>query len=81
MIEDQQLESLLGLPVAERLKLAQILIDSLVEPRQNGDEKAGGRNGLLSLAGRYAGGPGNTSEGDETMLEAEVDTQSGLSVR
>ena len=81
MIEDKQLEDLLGLSAEERLKLAQILIDSAVEPKQNGDKKAGGRNGLLSLAGRYAGGPGNTSEGTETILETEGDAQSGLSLR
>ena len=81
MIEDKQLEDLLGLSAEERLKLAQILIDSAVEPKQNGDEKVGGKNALLSLAGRYAGGLGNTSEYDETILETEVDTQSGLSVR
>ncbi len=87
MIEDKELESLLGLPVEERLKLARILIDSAVESsrrdlsKQNGDKKVGGAHGLLSLAGRYAGGPGHTSERDETILETEVDTQSGLSVR
>jgi len=86
MIEDKQLEGLLGLPPEERLRLARILIDSAVESsredssKQNDDENVGGRNGLLSLAGRYTGGPGNTSERDETILETEVDAQSGLSV-
>ena len=87
MIEDKQLENLLGLPAEERLKLARILIDSAVESsrqdlsKTNGDEKVGGKNALLSLAGRYAGGPGDTSERTETILETEVDAQSGLSVR
>ena len=79
MIEDKQiLESLLGLPTEERLRIARILIDSAVESPEQTAQRAGG---LLSLAGRYAGGPGNTSSRDETILEAEVDTLSGLSVR
>ena len=79
MIEDKQiLESLLRLPPEERLKFARILIDSTVERSTEGTHQ---QNGLLSLAGRYAGGPGNTSDRDETLFETEVDTLSGLSVR
>jgi hypothetical protein len=70
------------------LKLARILIDSAIGKssgenlsEQTADEKVGGSTTLLSLAGRYDGGPGNTSEVDETILETEVDTFSGLSVR
>lgn len=78
MIEDKQLESLLGLPAEERLKIAQILIESAAESFQETVDRS---NGLLSLAGRYAGGPGNTSDRDETVLEGEVDSLSGLSAR
>jgi hypothetical protein len=79
MIEDNQImESLLGLPIEERLKIARILIDSAVEISDEGTRRA---NGLLSLAGRYAGGPGNTSDLDESILENKVDTLSGLSMR
>jgi hypothetical protein len=79
MIEDKQiLESLLGLPAEERLKIARILIDSAVASPEEGAYRL---NGLLSLAGRYAGGPGNTSDRDETILETEVDSLGGLSVR
>jgi hypothetical protein len=87
MIEDKQLETLLGLPPDERLKLARILIESVAgEAADQGlaetaDQKVGRSNTLLSLAGRYDGGPGNTSDVDETILETEVDTVSGLSVR
>lgn len=87
MIEDKQLESLLGLPPEDRLKLGRILIESASESalenlsNQEADEKVGGSNGWLSLAGRYAGGSGNTSEHAETILEAEVDTLEGLSAR
>jgi len=75
MIEDKELESLLGLPAAERLKLARILIDSAAEGSREASHRA---NGLLSLAGRYAGGPGNTADLDETILETDVDHLSGL---
>jgi hypothetical protein len=79
MIEDEQiLQSLLGLPAEERLKIGRILIESAVESPEEGTQPA---NGLLSLAGRYAGGPGNTSNRDETILETEADTLSGLSAR
>ena len=79
MIEDKQiLENLLSLPAEERLKIARILIDSAAESPDDGVHSA---SSLLSLAGRYAGGPGNTSSRDETVLETEVDTLSGLSVR
>ena len=71
----------------ERLKLARILIESAAEDargdssNQNGGEKIVSTNSWLSLAGRYAGGPGDTSEQAETILETEVDKLSGLSVR
>jgi hypothetical protein len=73
MIEDKQLESLLGLPAEERLKLARILIESAAEDElsdlssQKRGEESAGTDSWLSLAGRYAGGPGNTSERAETI--------------
>jgi len=36
-------------------------------------------NPLMALAGRFAGGPGNTAERAEEILEAEVNAVSGLS--
>jgi hypothetical protein len=33
----------------------------------------------MALAGRFAGGPGNTAERAEEILEAEVNSISGLS--
>jgi len=36
---------------------------------------------LLALAGRFAGGPGNTAEHAEEILEAEVSSINGLSYR
>ena len=87
MFEDKQLESLLRLPAEERLKLARILIESAAEDTlgdlssQKGGQEIAGTNSWLSLAGRYAGGPGNTSERAETIPETEVDRLSGLGGR
>jgi hypothetical protein len=50
-----------------------------LDPQKNSN---GGANAaLLSIAGRYAGGQGTTAENDESILEAEIDPLSGLSVR
>jgi hypothetical protein len=79
MIEDKKMiASLLDLPAEERLKLAHLLIDSATESSQKAVPHG---KGLLSLAGRYAGGSGNTSEEYEALLETEADPLSGLSVR
>lgn len=79
MIEDtKMLESLLRLPAGEKLELARILFDSAYD---NLEGQTPSENGLLSLAGRYAGGFGSTSDQDETQLEDEVNKLSGLSVR
>ena len=79
MIEDKQLMAdLLKLPAAERLELAQILIESAANPAERNGE--GGAT-LVSLAGRYAGDPRNTAQNDESILETEIDPLSGLSVR
>ncbi len=84
MIEDsRQLRELLKLSRDERLRLARWLIDSAVAPLPS--DAASSRaervaNGLLSLAGRYAGGAGDTAERVEEILEAEVDAVRGLSV-
>jgi hypothetical protein len=79
MIEDKKmLESLLRLPAGERLELARILFDSTNGSLQG---QSPSENGLLSLAGRYAGGSGSASDHNETQLEDEVDKLSGLSVR
>ncbi len=84
MIGDNELDSLLNLPAEERLKLARILIESAAKDAlgdSSNQQKIVSTNSWLSLAGRYAGGPGDTSERAETILETEVDKLSGLSVR
>lgn len=73
------------LPIADRLTLARMLIDSAIaEPLATGPEwqrlHPNGHSGLLAMAGRYAGGPGDSAERAEDILEAGVNTISGLSV-
>lgn len=88
MMEDpQQLEKLLELPIDERLRLANWLIESAAkesasppEARKYPDEGVTA-NPLLTLAGRYSGGPGDTAERAEEILHSEVDSTEGLSVR
>jgi hypothetical protein len=75
MIENSaQVEQLLQLPIQERLRLARILIDSTIEEEMPS-------NGLLSLAGLYEGGNGNTAERTKEILREEVDAVEGLSKR
>ncbi len=73
-------EQLRALPPQEQLRVARWLIDQAVEtlskPSQPPEPAA---NGLLALAGRFAGGPGDSAERAEAILEAEVDGHSGLS--
>jgi hypothetical protein len=82
VIEDsQQLRELLKLPRDERLRLARWLIDSAVAPLPSAEAPPANQaaNGLLALAGRYAGGAGDTAERAEEILEAEVNPTDGLS--
>ena len=89
MAEDlQRWHDLLKLPPAERLRLARWLIESTVRQTNSSPlaeattpEQVADTNGLLALAGRCAGGPGDTAERAEEILEAEVDPAHGLSVR
>jgi hypothetical protein len=78
-------QDLLALPVDERLRMARWLIATAIELEPAADGKTADQsstvNGLLALAGRFTGGSGNTSERAEEILESEVDTMSGLSVR
>lgn len=89
MMEDpQQLHELLKLPLEERLRLARWLIDSAINQTQSNlpaesipGEIPAPSNGLLALAGRFAGGPGDTADRAEEILESEVDSNSGLGVQ
>jgi hypothetical protein len=74
-------QDLMALSPQEQLRLARWLLDRAVdnlEARSSGEQS--GSNGLLALAGRYSGGPGDTAERAEEILEAEVDATSGLTI-
>lgn len=72
MMELESLQQeLRSLPKTERLKLAHWLLDSLVEPT------IATTNPLLAWAGLFDGGPGNTAEQAEAILEAEIDRKGG----
>jgi hypothetical protein len=73
------------MPIVDRLTLARMLIDSAIaEPSATGPEwqrvQPNGQSGLLAMAGRFAGGPGDSAERAEEILEAGVNALSGLSV-
>ncbi len=73
------------MPIVDRLTLARMLIDSAIAEPAASDKKwqrvpPNGHSGLLAMAGRYAGGPGDSAERAEEILEAGVNAISGLSV-
>lgn len=79
------LVELTTMPIVDRLTLARMLIDSAIaEPLASEPEwqraKSNGHAGLLAMAGRFAGGPGDSAERAEEILEAGVSAISGLSV-
>lgn len=73
------------LPITDRLTLARMLIDSAIagtSASELAEAQVGpnGSSGLLAMAGRFAGGPGDSAERAEDILEAGVSAVSGLSV-
>jgi len=76
MNQPAQLQELLQLPAQERLRLARWLIDSTLEDETAGERPAA--NGLMSFAGRFSGGTGDSSERHEEILLAEVDKVRGF---
>ena len=87
MIQREQIEELLSLPVDERRRLLRLLQESLhVESERqskatNGDQASPAAKWLLSMSGRYSGGPGDTATFADEILRAEIDKQSGLTVK
>jgi hypothetical protein len=85
MIKREKIEELLNLPVDERRQVLRLLQESLPaqDERQsqstNGDQASPAAKWLLSMAGRYSGGPGNTAARADEILRAEVDKRRGLS--
>jgi hypothetical protein len=62
-------EELIAMPPEKRLQLARRLIDSVLS--ETGQATDPGRS-LLAVAGRFSGGPGDTAERAEAILEAEI---------
>src|SRR5882672_5816223 len=84
MIKREKIEELLNLPVDERRQVLRLLQESLPAQGErqsqstNGDQTSPAAKWLLSMAGRYSGGPGNTAARADEILRAEVDKRRGL---
>lgn len=83
MIHRDKIEELLRLPVEERRRVLRLLQESLPEEDEavtpsNGNQTSPAAKWLLSMAGRYSGGPGNTAASADEILRAEVDKHRGL---
>lgn len=84
MIQKEKIEELLKLPAEERRRVLRLLEESLLEEGEaapastNGDQASPAAKWLLSMAGRYSGGPGNTAARADEILRAEVDKYRGL---
>jgi hypothetical protein len=66
MIRREQIEELLKMPVDERRRVLRLLHaclsgDKTATPLVNGGQTSPAAKWLLSMAGRYSGGPGNTA--------------------
>jgi hypothetical protein len=84
MIQREKIEELLKLPAEERRRVLRLLQESLPEesesvaPSTNAAQTSPAAKWLLSMAGRYSGGPGNTAARADQILRDEVDKHSGL---
>jgi hypothetical protein len=85
MIELEMLrDELKALPREKQLAIAHWLLDSLADMDAAAKHEPVEDNGtaehpLLRWAGIFSGGPGDTAERDEEILEAEIDEISGWS--
>ena len=84
MIQREKIEELLKLPAEERRRVLRLLQASLPEEggavasSTSADQTSQAAKWLLSMAGRFSGGPGNTAARADEILRAEVDKHSGL---
>ncbi len=84
MIQREKIEELLKLPAEERRRVLRLLQESLPENGEavgastNGDQPSPAAKWLLSMAGRYSGGPGNTAARADEILRTEIDKTRGL---
>jgi hypothetical protein len=80
MIGREQIEELLKMPVDERRRVLQLLQASLPgdrteTPLANAGQTSAAAQWLLSMAGRYSGGPGNTAARADEILRTEIGKQ------
>jgi len=83
MIGREQIEELLKMPVDERRRVLHLLQASLSgdktdTPSANRGQTSPAAKWLLSMAGRYSGGPGNTAGRADEILRAEIGKKPGL---
>jgi len=82
MIQREKIEELLKLPAEERRRVLRLLEESLLEDAEtvipNGSQTSPAAQWLLSMAGRYSGGSGDTATRADEILRAEVDKHRGL---
>lgn len=84
MIQREKIEELLKLPAEERRRLLHLLQEILHKKGEDVDQPANegqlspAADWLLSMAGRYSGGPGNTAGRADEIMRAEVDKHRGL---
>ena len=84
MIKREKIEELLKLPAEERRRVLRLLQESLPENGEavaastNGDQASPAAKWLLSMAGRYSGGPGNTAARADEILRAEIGKHQGF---
>lgn len=83
MIQREKIEELLKLPTEERRRVLRLLQESLTQEDEavsstNRDQPSSAAKWLLSMAGRYSGGPGDTAARADEILRAEIDKRGGL---
>ena len=87
MIQRDKIEELLKLPIEERRRVLRLLQESLTEGGEvaasstNGDQTSPAAKWLLSMAGRYSGGPGNSAARADEILRGEVDKHGGFTTK
>jgi len=86
MIRREQIEELLSLPVDERRRLLRLIEESIprdgeLQSQLENGEPSPAAKWLLSISGRYSGGPGDTARRADEILRAEIDKQNGLTVK
>ena len=87
MIEPNKIDELLKLPAEERRRVLRLLQESLPGANDlqgeaaNSEQTSPAAKWLLSMAGRFTGGPGNTAGNADEILRAEIDGHNGFSTK